>query len=282
MARKKRENNLKQRLITSTIALPITLVLVLLSNVPLFRSLFVLAIAAVAALAVGEFYLLAQKKRTKPLAALGIATTLCYLFATYISSGPLSVAVMTLSLIIAFTLCFSRNDAPIATMATTYFGLLYITIPLAFLVNIAYFFPEESSDQGRWWLLYLLVVAKMSDTGAYFAGKAWGRRKLAPMISPNKTWEGAIAGCATAIGASFIFSMASPLFAFSLAPIDALILGLILALLAQFGDLTESLLKRDAGVKDSSQLPGLGGFLDLIDSLIFTGPALYFYLKVGV
>jgi phosphatidate cytidylyltransferase len=136
-------------------------------------------------------------------------------------------------------------------------------------------------QDGRWWMAYLLCVTKITDIGAYFAGSLWGRLKLAPHISPGKTIEGAIFGLACALGASFAFHLMSGVSApggFHLGTFEWLFLGLIFGLTGQFGDLSESLLKRDANKKDSNDLPGLGGVLDAVDSLLFNAPILYIYL----
>lgn len=132
---------------------------------------------------------------------------------------------------------------------------------------------------GRWWVAYLLVVTKITDIGAYFAGSLWGRRKLAPAISPKKTIEGAIFGLVCAMAASFVFHLLSDYAGpFHLGTFEWVFLGLLLGLAGQFGDLSESLLKRDANKKDSNVLPGLGGVLDMVDSILFNAPIIYIYL----
>jgi phosphatidate cytidylyltransferase len=135
---------------------------------------------------------------------------------------------------------------------------------------------------GRWWLVYLLVVTKITDIGAYFIGRLWGKRRLAPVLSPKKTIEGAFGGFICAILGSLAMVYIGQEFAgksFPLHPSDALWLGIVIGIFGQIGDLAESLLKRDAAAKDSNTLPGLGGILDMLDSLIFTAPIVYFYLR---
>ena len=132
---------------------------------------------------------------------------------------------------------------------------------------------------GRWWIAYLLTVTKITDIGAYFAGSLWGKRKLAPSISPKKTIEGAVFGLGCAVAASWVFLLASDYVgSFSLGKIEWLVLALVLGVVGQFGDLSESLLKRDANKKDSNSLPGLGGILDSIDSILFNATIIYIYL----
>ena len=150
------------------------------------------------------------------------------------------------------------------------------------IIKIVLFFPGEGVFEGRWWFLYLLLVTKASDVGGFILGSIIGKHKLAPHVSPGKTIEGALGGFAL----SFIISI----FLFywwgireswmSITLLDAISLGILLPIIGQIGDLAESLLKRDAKVKDSSSLPGMGGFLDMVDSLLFTIPVLYIFLKL--
>ena len=171
------------------------------------------------------------------------------------------------------------------SIASCFFGALYIIIPLGLLLKILYpSVMNPSLHDGRLWLTYLIAVTKVTDMGGYFLGKLWGRTKLAPHISPGKTVVGAVAGFFSAIGLSLVFFLISHQFAphsFSLSLGEAIILGGLMGIFAQLGDLAESLLKRDARIKDSSTLPGIGGVLDLIDSLLFTIPVLYLFLKTS-
>jgi phosphatidate cytidylyltransferase len=151
------------------------------------------------------------------------------------------------------------------------------------MIRIAYFFSENSVNDGRWWLLYLLVVTKMTDTGGFFVGKKFGKEKLAPYISPKKTIEGALGGFLAGILSSVAIMFLASIFdpgAFGLTFAQSIWLGAGISLCAQIGDLSESLLKRDGGIKDSNQMPGLGGMLDIMDSLVFSTPLVYIFLKV--
>ncbi len=125
------------------------------------------------------------------------------------------------------------------------------------------------------WLFFLIAVTKATDTFAYFVGKRYGHNYFVPKLSPKKTIEGALGGLAAAIITALLFL---PLFPHS-SWVELSLLGLSLGVAAEFGDLAESLLKRDANIKDSNVLPGFGGVLDIVDSLIFTTPLLYCYLK---
>ncbi len=168
------------------------------------------------------------------------------------------------------------NTAGILAISTTLFGLMYVPWLLNFIQKIN-FFPGVD---GKFYLLYFIIVTKFSDTGAYAVGSLIGRHKMIPRISPGKTWEGFG-------GAIFLSTVASLVFAHFLGDkmagmnwLHAVVLGVLLGSTAVVGDLIESLFKREAGVKDSGGLfPGIGGILDLLDSLLFNAPIMYLYLR---
>lgn len=166
----------------------------------------------------------------------------------------------------------------LSVMGVSLLGLLYVPWLLNFIQKI-HFFPGIEG-LGRWYVLYFLVVTKLSDTGAYVLGSICGRHKMAPKVSPGKTWEG--------FAGALLFSTAASLaLAAALGPrlpgmhtLHAVVLGLALGAGAVLGDLIESLWKREAGVKDSGRwFPGIGGLLDLLDSLLFNAPLMYLYLR---
>ncbi len=149
-------------------------------------------------------------------------------------------------------------------------GLMYIALPLAYLA------PLREMDGGQWWILFLLVVIWSSDTLAFLTGKLLGRHRLAPEISPKKTIEGAIGGLSGAFIAAFFFNMFAGM---GMGLKGVFVLSIAIGFIAMIGDLAESLLKRSAGVKDSgSIIPGHGGILDRIDSILFPIPLLYYFL----
>jgi phosphatidate cytidylyltransferase len=126
-------------------------------------------------------------------------------------------------------------------------------------------------------------VTKITDVGAYFVGRLWGKTKLSPTLSPKKTVEGAAAGFISAVIASILIHFAGRQFFnshFGLSFVESIWLGMLIGVFGQIGDLAESLLKRDAVVKDSNTLPGLGGVLDMVDSLLFTAPIVYFFIRM--
>ncbi|MBL67822.1 MAG: hypothetical protein CMO74_05130 [Verrucomicrobiales bacterium] len=161
-------------------------------------------------------------------------------------------------------------------LGVTIMGVLYVAMLLNFLQLIQFEF-------GPWFLLFFIVVTKASDTGAYLLGSAIGRHKMLPTISPGKTWEGFAGAILLSVGAAAAFNHFGEDY-FSRMPMShACVVGVVLGVGAVFGDLVESKLKRVAGAKDSgSYFPGIGGILDLLDSLLFNAPMMYLYLKYGM
>lgn len=168
-------------------------------------------------------------------------------------------------------------------IAATIFGFIYCVILFSFIPKI-FLLPLEDTGgnpSAHYYVIFLIAVTKLTDMGAYLVGSMIGKDKMAPHVSPGKTWQGFGGAICFALIGSFVmyFLMGSliPL----ITPIHAAILAVILALVAVLGDLAESILKRSLEVKDSGQvMPGIGGFLDLIDSLIFTAPLFYIYLLI--
>ena len=148
-------------------------------------------------------------------------------------------------------------------------GFLYVPLLLGHLVLL------RGLPHGIQWILLLLVIVMAGDSGAYFVGSSYGRRKLYPVVSPNKSAEGAAGGVAGSIIGAII---ARFLFFTELTMVDAIVTALLLGIIGQLGDLFESLLKRSFGVKDSGAIvPGHGGILDRLDSILFAAPAAFYY-----
>ncbi len=178
-----------------------------------------------------------------------------------------------------------RDDEPLQTMAYTLFGLLYVLWLFNFMTKIVYLTPRSSSGAvtGQFYCLYLIAVTKFSDMGAYLVGSAVGRHLMIPHISAKKTWEGFFGALAFALLASLMLFKLMPGHLAALNWTHATVLGLLLGFAAVVGDLAESIIKRSTGVKDSGNfLPGIGGALDLVDSLLFTAPLLFFYLRLVI
>ncbi len=173
------------------------------------------------------------------------------------------------------------NTAGILAISTTLFGLMYVPWLLNFIQKINYFPDVRGVDvHGNLFVLYFILVTKFSDVGAYCVGSLIGRHKMIPRISPGKTWEGFAGAIVVSTGVSVLFAHLAGDKLYGMNLMHAVILGIILSSGAVVGDLIESIFKREAGVKDSGRLfPGIGGILDLLDSLLFNAPLMYLYLR---
>ncbi len=183
---------------------------------------------------------------------------------------PGEAVILTAAILCLFIFNFHRHlkDHAIVSSALTLFGLVYVAWFFSFLTKI------RVLEHGALWIFYLIFIIKMGDAAAYFIGKSFGAHKYIVHVSPNKSVEGAVAGFLVTVAVSVLSKVY-----LSHTPISHLVvLGVVFAILGQLGDLAESLLKRDAGVKDSGNIPGLGGVLDVVDSLLLTIPVLYYYL----
>lgn len=190
-----------------------------------------------------------------------------------------ALPIISLWVVVPMTLAMLSRTSPGSHRTTdvskTALGMLYVGLPLAMLVPIDQFYP-----QGDMWIFFLLVTVFACDTAAFYAGKVCGRHKLHQAISPGKTWEGAFGGLLGSFLGAYAFLKITALHPFTLA-MGVLIFFLSLA--SQIGDLAESMLKRNGGLKDSGNLlPGHGGILDRIDGILFTVPILYIYLNISV
>lgn len=175
----------------------------------------------------------------------------------------------------------STGQALVA-VSSTLLGVIYVAWLLNYINKLLLVFGVEV---GRWLILYLVLVVKVTDIGAYFVGSRFGGIKFWPSISPAKTWSGVGGGLACGVAASMmaLHYMQPVLTGITLTWADALALGLLLSVAGILGDLLESLLKRSAGVKDSgAMIQGMGGVLDVVDSLLFAAPFLYLYVRLFV
>ena len=259
--------NMLKRVLTAVVLVPVVIALVL--RAPPW--LFFLGLLPFALLALWEYLELAGRMGATParfpvyLAALAV-----WVVAARWQEHLLAALIGASLVLFLLTLTRPQMTAEVFWAAATgVFGLFYVALPFALALNV------RALLYGSWALLYLLVLIWVTDTAAYFGGRALGRHKLAPTISPGKTMEGTVISLVvTAVAAFFLFRLWFPDFA----EVHGLLLGIIVNVIAQFGDLAESALKRGAGVKDSSGLlPGHGGVLDRIDSLLFAAPALWYY-----
>src|SRR5881396_82265 len=280
-----------RRLLTSIVLWTVVISALFSGNKLISDGVFLVIMMALAGFGLLEFYGLVEKRGLicfKEWGVFGglllIASTFFYLSGVLgIQEAPAKANDFETSLLIIFVLglCVrqfvsTHNTAGILAISTTLFGLMYVPWLLNFIQKIN-FFPGVD---GHYYLLYFVLITKFSDTGAYSVGSLIGKHKMIPRISPGKTWEG--------FGGAILFSMlASVIFVHFLGDNmrgmnmkHAMVLGLILGLCAVIGDLIESLFKREAGIKDSGNFfPGIGGILDLLDSLLFNAPLMYLYLR---
>jgi phosphatidate cytidylyltransferase len=171
-----------------------------------------------------------------------------------------------------------RVSTGIIAISTTLFGMMYVPWLLNFIQKINFF--GQAGVEGAYYVLYFVLVTKFSDCGAYMVGSLIGRHKMIPRISPGKTWEGFAGAVLVSTGASVVFARLAGSHLAGMTLKHSIILGIILSMAAVVGDLIESLFKREAGLKDSGHLfPGIGGILDLLDSLLFNAPIMYLYLR---
>ncbi len=229
--------------------------------------LFFLVVETFVLLGLNEFLTLAEKKGLVINRGLGLFFGAVFPLVHNLSLDSLIFVFASLSI---FMFNFNRKlrEQALVSTAVTVFGLMYVAWFLSFLVKLR-FLPD-----GAEWVFYTIFIVKMGDAAAYFVGKTFGRRKLVEHISPKKSVEGAAAGFVTTV----LCSVGSLLYLPDVGFTHFLILGIAVALLAELGDLAESLIKRDVGVKDSGQIPGLGGVLDILDSLLLSAPFVYCYI----
>jgi len=272
---------LKKRVITALWGIPLLIAAVWFDK-PL--PWFTLLVAIWGLLAVFEFYQIVAGAKVPPLTYFGLIWTLLFILSrdSYLLSilephfdlSLLTPLLLTSAVILPliWLLLRPQKERAFIGWAWTIAGILYVGWLLSYFVAL------RGLDDGRNWVFLALFITLGSDTTAFFVGRALGRHHLAPRISPGKTWEGAIAGVLGAIIISLLFTLPSPL-SLPLGYGQAILLGLLVSIFGQLGDLTESLLKRNMGVKDSGKLlTGHGGFLDRIDSVVFAGIVVYYYV----
>ncbi len=291
-------NELSKRLLVAAIGIPITLGISYFGNWP-----FLIAIIIIASLTLIEFYAVTEKKNASPMKIFGVMMLLVILFSMYafFKSTHFDLILLTEIIVLIFGTMilqlFSTKANAITNISTTIFGVLYIALSFGSLIllreftlvltkfenllNGSHFLEVDVfADYDVWGLfvITIFITIWICDSAAYFVGKAIGKNKLFVRVSPKKTWEGSAAG--------FIFSVMSfylitALLVPDFSALHSIIIGAIIGIMGQIGDLAESQIKRDADVKDSSMLlPGHGGLLDRFDSILYVAPSILLYLLV--
>jgi phosphatidate cytidylyltransferase len=253
-----------QRLLSALIGIPLLIAAVWYGGVPLIA-----VTAALMLLGIREINRIFSQIQLQVPIALALAGCLILLVAAYQykqgypGAGVVAILVLNLLTMVLFYPRFSPQDIAVTFLSTLYVGL------------ISYLFLLSTLDNGRVWLILLLVCTWANDTVAYLVGCKWGRHRMAPTLSPGKTVEGAVCGVLGSILAALLvifFSSHLPL-------LPVLLLGALVGIAGQVGDLVESALKRQAGIKDAGRLiPGHGGILDRFDSMLFTAPLVYHFV----
>lgn len=268
--------NLLRRLVTALVFLP-ALVLIAREGGGYYLALIGLGIG----IGTYEFLTMLEARGMKPYKVLGTFCALLLGWTAFYQSYLFTYLTFTILLLALSITELSRGtkEQAINHIATTIFGAMYVGWLMSHLVllrELPYAMGQTYST-GTGYALLPFVLTWSCDSMAYFFGIKFGKHKLLPRISPEKSWEGAIGGVVFAVVAGFVYQQ---IYAHFLSWFDILVLGVSVGILAQVGDLVESLIKRDADMKDTATtIPGHGGVLDRFDSLLFTAPMIYYYLR---
>jgi len=291
---KRRISELSLRLISAAVLIPLVLYVIALGGLP-----YLAIVTGFILLGQREFYGLIEARGAQPHVGLGLGAGGALPLLAYFGSENLAMLLMTvllLALMIAQLRKAQIHEA-LSSISGTFFGVFYVGWLLSHAIVLRQFYqaavsryPAEdviaagyAPDSGAFYMVFTLVVVVGCDTGAYFAGRAYGRRKLAPKVSPGKTVEGALggllAGILLGLAVKGIFDFFWPELSAAFIWQQVIPFALVLSIVGIVGDLVESLLKRDAAVKDTgSLLPGMGGILDRVDAPILAIPVMYYML----
>jgi len=265
--------NLK-RVVVSIAGVPIILISAYLGGYYFFSF-----VAIICLMSFYEFSLLIKHKGAKVNLYLGVIIIFILLLNQFLNLiEPVTIIILS-SLSLLTVELFRNKGSAIFNLGSTFLGIFYIGIFSAALISLREFYSSYiySENFGAYLIISIFASIWIGDSAAYYGGITFGKHKLFPRVSPKKSWEGAIFG--------FIFSVSTMILAKVLVLnalnwINVLVIGIIIGTVGQIGDLVESLIKRDSEVKDSSSLiPGHGGFFDRFDSLLFSAPAIWIYLK---
>lgn len=266
-------NGTPTRSITAFVLISLTMSLIW---IPALKLGFLIFVCLIAGCALQEFYRMVHAKDANYRSYLAVPLGVLVVASAYFNQVQcLNFALLLAGLIVTFTHII-RPHATMGTIIPSLFGLAYIGWNAAHVVLL-----HSVENTGPVLATILIAAVAMSDTGAYFVGRSIGKHKLAPVVSPNKTWEGAIGGFIFSIVCMAVIYGLGRHYNWSNLPEWSLgrylLTGAILSVASQIGDLTESAFKRDAGVKDSGTIfPGHGGALDRCDGLLVTAPVLYY------
>jgi len=291
-----RRADLLTRLATAGVLIPLVLWAIAQGGL-----IYLSIVIAIGLLAQHEFYGLIVDKGARPIESVGLAFGVAVILLAYFGTEYQAMLVMTATLLSLMVAQLGKNEIheAMASISGTFFGVFYVSWLLSHAVLLRKFDSAAAAHQdpallvtlgitpetGIFLMIFALVAVVLCDAGAYFAGRAWGRMKLAPEISPNKSVEGALGGIILGVLGGLVtkllFDVFQPDWSAALPWSVSIFFGLILCVVGIVGDLVESLLKRDAEVKDTGALlPGMGGVLDRIDAHLLGLPTLY-YMMLG-
>ena len=281
-------SNTTVRILTAAVAVPILLVIFWYGGLP-----FILLIEAVMFVGINEYFNMAEKRGLAT--QRGAGTVAVLILGGLAATGELDLMALALTVIVLLVLGNQLRRTDLSTAitgsATTLFGVIYIGWLLAHTLLLR-FPPDQVQIKGGDIGLFFIVLAVagtfLADAGAFFVGRAWGRRKIYPLISPGKSWEGAAGGVVFGtlglVATKLIFDRwILPAPGSGVAVWHCLLLGPLLVPASIAGDFFESMLKRDCGLKDSGSIvPGHGGIMDRLDSILFAVPVTYYFLRLVV
>lgn len=264
---------LHKRIISAVLFLPV-FYLVVWKLPPVYFTILVLAAVIIG---LHEFYLMGQARGQRPLVAVGMVlgalVVLDFYHPVFPAVGKLFISAIALMVILIARLFSSRPvEGAIEDVSTTFLGVFYVAMLFSFQIAI------RMGDHGKQWLVFLYFIIWASDIGAYAVGIPFGKHRLYEKVSPKKSIEGLGGALLASAGMALLCRV---WFMPAISPIEAVCIALVLAAIGTIGDLVESLFKRSAGIKDSgSIIPGHGGILDRMDSMLFAAPVLYYYLRM--
>jgi phosphatidate cytidylyltransferase len=264
---------IRQRLLSALVLIPLIFIIVWFGQPDAWHFYFYpVLVAAVAALGVLEFYGMMGLSKRHPLTLFGLLCVLLFIANAYFD---LAYTIPLLTATVAFSLIWLVFRSPVEGAAINWVWTIAGVIYIGWMLS--HFIPLRGLEGGRDWVLLALLATFAGDTAAFFVGRAIGRHPLAATISPGKTWEGAAGGFFGAIAASLILAAILPGI---LTPYwQIVLLGALIGVFTQLGDLAESMLKRSVRVKDAGKLiPGHGGLLDRLDSILFAVVVVYYYV----
>ena len=264
----KKDQTLPKRVIVSVCILSIIYSSIIYASLPLYIFLNALVIG----ITLFEFFNITEQSGLRPRKTLGISLGVLFPLFMYFPGEPIVFGAAIMALMFLNFNEETEKFGGLINTAATLFGLVYVGLFLS------YFTKLRCLPHGAAWVCYIITITKLCDAGAYFVGTSFGKTKPFKKISPNKSLEGIIGGFIFSILGSFAFKV----FLHDIEMAHLFILGFLLAIIGPLGDLTESLIKRECQVKDSGAVPGLGGALDILDSLLFTVPFLYYYLQAFI